>query len=671
MRRMDNTNPLLLLATTIVVSAIPFLMVQLFKADLYAVMETSTYLLFHNIVEFFSVTVSFSIFGLGWYAYDQNNDRHSLFLSVAFLAIGLMDFMHTLGYAGMPALFTPNSPNKSTQFWIAVRLFSASAFLASAFVSSNNKSRWLTKTILISTVLFISFAAFIGITFFPDHVPATFIPGVGLTPFKKISEYIIIGLLFLTSIIYWRRLSRTGDQLIMYYLVAFVLCIFSELVFAIYKSVFDTYNVLGHIYKIVAFGLIYKGIFVSSVRKPYEELNKGRNMLAHIINSIPQSLFWKDRECVYLGCNRVFARQAGIDEPDNIVGKSDFDLPWKGELAEGYRADDKAVMNSSVAKLHIIENLRNSDNELTWIDTTKVPLSDSSGKIYGVVGIFDDVTNKKLAEEKISHLSAIVEYSNDAIISKTMEGVVTSWNHGAERLFGYTEQEMLGKSMNILFPPDRQNEEQHILDTISQCESIEHFDTTRVCKDGKLIDVSVTISPIKNSQGDVIGASKVARDITSRKQSEEEKNRLESQLQQSQKMESIGHLAGGVAHDFNNQLSVILGYSDLELMKMEASQPQYAAFIEIKKAAERSANLTRQLLAFARKQTVVPKVIDLNEAISGMLKMLQRLIGENIHLSWQPAPDLWSVKIDPSQIDQILANLLCQRPGRHYRYWQD
>ena len=632
-------------------------MVQVFKSSLYTVMGISSYLVFHNIAEFFSVMVSFSIFGLGWYAYAQNNDRHSLFLSVGFFGIALLDFMHTLGYSGMPDFITPNETNKATEFWIAARFFSASVFLTSAFILPANASRWLSRAFLMIITLVISVVIFVAIMIFPEYLPAAFIQGIGLTPFKKISEYLIIFLLVLTSIIYWHRLSRTGDSQINYYLPALVICIFCELFFTLYKSAFDTYNMLGYIYKIVAFMLIYKGIFVASVKKPYEQLNQNRNILSHIINSIPQALFWKDRECIYLGCNQVFAHQAGIDKPDEIVGKSDFDLPWKGELAEGYRADDKEVMNSSVAKYHIIENLRNSDNEFTWIDTTKVPLTDSSGKVYGVLGVFDDITEKKLSEEKIRRLSTIVEYSDDAIISKTMEGIVTSWNHGAEKLFGYTEQEMLGNTMNILYPSNSQNEEQIILDTVSRGESVDHFETTRVCKDGTLIDISATISPIRDQSGGITGVSAVTHDITARKKSEQDHAKLESQLQQSQKMEAIGLLAGGVAHDFNNQLGVILGYSDLELMKMDASQPHYAAFVEINKAADRSANLTRQLLAFARKQTVVPKVIDLNETISGMLKMLQRLIGENIHLSWQPAPDLWPVKIDPSQIDQILANL--------------
>lgn len=150
----------------------------------------------------------------------------------------------------------------------------------------------------------------------------------------------------------------------------------------------------------------------------------------------------------------------------------------------------------------------------------------------------------------------------------------------------------------------------------------------------------------------------VIHDVTERKLAEEEKDKLETQLRQSQKMEAIGQLAGGVAHDFNNMLSVINGYSDMLLKEMEHSDPKYQNLNEIKKAGERSAALTQQLLAFARKQAINPQVMDLNEAVAGMLNMLQRLIGENIKLIWEPAANLWKIKMDISQINQIMANLL-------------
>jgi signal transduction histidine kinase/CheY-like chemotaxis protein len=148
-----------------------------------------------------------------------------------------------------------------------------------------------------------------------------------------------------------------------------------------------------------------------------------------------------------------------------------------------------------------------------------------------------------------------------------------------------------------------------------------------------------------------------ARFINERNKAEEEKARLESQLLQAQKMESVGRLAGGVAHDFNNMLTVILGQAEIGLMKIDPDHPLATNFKEIITMAERSADLTRQLLAFARKQTVAPKVLDLNQAIAATLKMLQRLIGEDIRLVWLPDPGLWQIKMDPSQIDQLLANL--------------
>jgi len=156
--------------------------------------------------------------------------------------------------------------------------------------------------------------------------------------------------------------------------------------------------------------------------------------------------------------------------------------------------------------------------------------------------------------------------------------------------------------------------------------------------------------------GDIVWNG-VLSDITERKLVEEERERLQMQLTQAQKMEGIGQLAGGVAHDFNNMLGVIIGYSELILDDMDPSQRFRAELEEIQKAARRSADLTRQLLTFARKQTVAPRVLDLNQTVEGMLSMLRRLIGENINLMWMPGNGLWPIKMDPSQIDQILANL--------------
>jgi signal transduction histidine kinase/CheY-like chemotaxis protein len=165
--------------------------------------------------------------------------------------------------------------------------------------------------------------------------------------------------------------------------------------------------------------------------------------------------------------------------------------------------------------------------------------------------------------------------------------------------------------------------------------------------------LSAEILPINEEQCIVSSIS----DITERKRAEEERQKLQAQLNQAQKTESVGRLAGGVAHELNNMLSVILGHTELALEQVDPAQPLLANLQAIRKAAERSANLTRQLLAFARKQIVAPKVLDLNETVEGMLTVLRPLIGEDIDLAWLPAAGLWPVKVDPSQIDQMLANL--------------
>lgn len=264
--------PRTILAGIFLVFLVPFLLVELFPSQLDQVMDKSSYLVFHNIAEIFSILVSLSVFSVGWFTYDQSKNRHALFLSAAFLAVGLLDLMHTLSNAAMPAFITPNSTNKSTQFWIAARLFDASAFVLSAYLYPTSRSRWLSKTVLLTTALLVTGLIFVGVVFFPDALPATALPGIGLTPLKRYLELVVILLLVAAVVAYGQRIKQSGDRSLLYYPAAFIICIFSEGAFASYKTGFDTYNVLGHLYKVVAFYLIYRGIFLAAVKAPYEKL---------------------------------------------------------------------------------------------------------------------------------------------------------------------------------------------------------------------------------------------------------------------------------------------------------------------------------------------------------------------------------------------------------------
>lgn len=177
-----------------------------------------------------------------------------------------------------------------------------------------------------------------------------------------------------------------------------------------------------------------------------------------------------------------------------------------------------------------------------------------------------------------------------------------------------------------------------------------HENAVQTARAGAVKNYRVVSSPIRDASGGITAAIELVEDIT-------DKLALESRIRQSQKMEAVGRLAGGVAHDYNNGLTVIMGYAEQALDKVNPTEPLYDDLQEIFKAAARSAGVTQQLLAFARKQLISPKVIDLNETVGGMLKMLQRIIGEDIHLTWLPGEGLWPIMMDPSQLDQILANL--------------
>jgi len=261
-----------------------------------------------------------------------------------------------------------------------------------------------------------------------------------------------------------------------------------------------------------------------------------------------------------------------------------------------------------------------------------------------------DITNRKQSEKERKRLTAALDQAGEAIVMTDAQGVIEFVNPAFEKATGYGAKEAVGQTPRIL-RSGKHNEEfyQELWATISGGETWKGQMTNRR-KDGSLFTEQATISPVRDTKGKIVNYVAVKRDMT-------EQLRLEAQFQQAQKMEAVGLLAGGVAHDYNNMLSVILGYTELAMHKVTPEHALYGDLEEIYKAGMRSSDITRQLLAFARKQTIAPVVLDLNQSVEASLKMLRRLIGENVSLAWLPKSGLSPVKMDPMQIDQILANL--------------
>jgi len=286
---------------------------------------------------------------------------------------------------------------------------------------------------------------------------------------------------------------------------------------------------------------------------------------------------------------------------------------------------------------------------LTEIHT--VAITNAAGDIAQIIITLRDISERKQMDEARARLVSIVEFSEDAIIGKSDKGIVTSWNRGAEKVFGYTAQEMIGRSVRVLLPPGHEQEEEEILARIKGGEIVKHIESMRKKKDGTLINVSLTISPIRDATGKVIGASKIARDITEKKQ-------LERQLHQSQKMEAVGQLTGGIAHDFNNLLGVVIGNLDLLEGMVPGNEVALKRVRTAQKGAMRGADLTRRLLAFSSNEELRPSVVKLQHSIGNMIELAARAIGPEIKITTHFDDSLPPVFVDAAGMESALLNLV-------------
>jgi PAS domain S-box-containing protein len=301
---------------------------------------------------------------------------------------------------------------------------------------------------------------------------------------------------------------------------------------------------------------------------------------------------------------------------------------------------------------------RAKDGSIYWVDSTIVGFAGADGKLDKYVAIRVDITERKRAEEVRERLAAVVESSDDAIIGKTMDGTITSWNRGAEKVFGYSSSEAVGKPIQMLVPPERANEEPDILARIGRGESVDHFETVRVRKDGKGIEVSVTISPIRDSSGAIVGVSKVAHDISERKRAEQRlADKVEELARSNRDLEQFAYAA---SHDLQEPLRMVASYTQLLAEryggKLDENADKFLGYA--REGALRMQVLIRDLLTFSRVvQAGVPrKNVDCDVALEEALQSLTAAIEESGAVVTHTAlPNIWA---DQTQIAQVFQNLI-------------
>ncbi len=529
---------------------------------------------------------------------------------------------------------------------------------------------------------------------------------------------------------------------------------------------------------------------VSVHQQAKDELFRSQELLRSVLDTFPARVFWKDLESVFLGCNASFARNLGLADPMQLVGKTDFDIHKQAD-AERYRADDREIMRSGKARIEYEEPMTRPDGTEGWARTSKVPIRDKNGRVIGLLGSYQDITDQKRAAEALREseefLNSIVENIPVMVFVKDARTFrFVRLNRAGERILGYPRERLVGQDTSALVPPHeeehfnaidrlvatagqvveipeetitnptagtivmhtikvpifgddgkpryvlgiseditarktaeqgrRESEERyrHIIESITNYMVSVQIDrgvavgathgpgsvavtgyapeelnadprlweSLVLPEDRELVEENlrrvlkgVRVPPIEHrvrrkddavrwvretfvvrfdEAGEVVSYDVLVEDIT-------EQRTLQSQLLQAQKMEAIGRLAGGVAHDFNNLLTAILGY--VEMCKLDLPPelpPEHPArqdLQEISGAGQRAAGLTRQLLTFASRQVLAPVRLDINLLVNDSIKMLQRLLGDDIEIETALASDLQTVVVDPGQIEQLLVNL--------------
>jgi len=365
------------------------------------------------------------------------------------------------------------------------------------------------------------------------------------------------------------------------------------------------------------------------------------NAMEGIFQTTPQGRF--------LSCNSATAAILGYETPEDVleyvvdIGRQLYVDPKRREELYGMMYQRQNVKNFEV------EFYRNDGSKI-WVNLSTRPAFDENGAFIYIDGIIQDITERKRAEEALRKLSQVVEQSPVSIVITDTAGRIEFVNPKFVQLTGYSLEEVRGKNPRFLNSgKDGPEASEKLWETITAGEVWEGEFLNRK-KSGEFFSEHATISPIRDGNGVITHFLAIKEDITERKL-------LEAQLFQSQKMESIGRLAGGVAHDFNNMLSVILGCAQLALREAEEGSPLWQDLEQIMHAGKRSSEITRQLLAFSRNESVTLREVSLNEQFVEMQKTLGRLLGEDIKVTFKPAPHLWSVKADTTQLDQILVNL--------------
>lgn len=502
------------------------------------------YLPLHMLFETSAIVVSMLIFAVGWHAHNRNLPGNIVLLACAFFGVGMLDFAHMLSYAGMPDFITPSNPEKAIDFWLVARSLAAIALLAVAVMPWRPFVSAATRYALIAAVLGATMLAYWLILFHQGEMPHTFIPGQGLTAFKIAAEYAIIVINLVTASVLWIHMRKPLPFNVTALFGAVCVMALSEFFFTLYASVTDVFNLLGHVYKAIAYLLLYRAFFVATVEAPYRQLHLSKSTLRGTLDAIPDLVWLKDADGVYLECNAAVERFFGVAKA-NIVGKADYDFVDR-EQADFFREHDRKAMIASTPSINEEWLTFAEGGFRSLFETVKTPMHDDAGNLIGVLGIARDITERKASEQalrqaKLNAQEAEIRYRTVADFTYDWEAWIDNqgnWLYcspSCMRITGHAADEFIVNPhlfLDILHPDDRDAVLAHLNETLQETTLPKILSFRIEHTDGRIVWIEQVSQEVFDGVGKHIGRRASNRDVTERLQAEKALNQFKQTLDQ-------------------------------------------------------------------------------------------------------------------------------------------